>query len=463
LLALQLTESFVNGLRILVLAPECNPEGVTNPSIGFHQAQALARIHQVTLVLYASNKDAVLRGGGAFYALEPVRVPLLDRLYDWALARIFKHDYGRQSLTAFSYPRHVLFELRAWWQLRRRIRSGDYDVVLRILPYNRVFPSPFAWLLRNGPIPFVIGPISGGLPWATGFEQLDQQRNEPGYWVWNLRAVSGHVPFATSTYTKAAAVIVGSSHTHAELARYCEKLFFMPTEIGVNPSLFQERRASQNERLELIFVGRLIPLKACDLALRAAAPLLRSGAAHFTVVGDGPQRQKLVELATSLDVEGGVSFAGWLSHSDTLRALERADVLVFPSLRETGGGVVFEALTAGAVPIVAEFGGPGDVVTPDIGFAIPMSSADDMVARMKSVLQKLAVDRHLLETLRQRGMAYARAHLTYDARARILTDVLGWVLGKGPKPSLEPPPSNWARTHTKIAPKSIDGPLTVVR
>jgi glycosyltransferase involved in cell wall biosynthesis len=429
-------------LRILLLAPECNPDGLTNPSIGYYQAEALARIHDVTVVLYASNEEAVRRGGARFHALEPVRVPWLDALYDWTLRRIFNYDYGRQSLTAASYPRHVFFELCAWRQLRSRIRSGAFDVVLRILPFNRVFPSPFAWLLRNGPIPFVIGPVSGGLPWLEGFPQLDEQRHAAGYWVWNLRSLARYVPFARSTYGKAAAIIAGSSHTCVELAEHRDRLFFMPTEIGVNPSLFEAlegSRASRSRKLELIFVGRLIPLKACDMALKGSAPLLRTGAAHFTIVGDGPQRESLHELTKSLGIEGAVSFSGWLPHGETLRALQRADVMVFPSLREIGGGVVFEAICAGTVPIVADFGGPGDLVTRDIGYAIPPSSETDMVSRIEAALRELSEDPNHLEKLRQRGMAYARESLTYDARARVITKVLLWVTGRCPRPTLEPP------------------------
>ena len=432
----------MTALRILLLAPESNPESLTNPSIGYYQAEALARLHEVTLVIYASNEDAVRRGGAPFHRIEPVRVPLLDPLHDWALRRIFKYDYGRQSLTAASYPRHGLFELCAWRQLRSRIVSGAFDVALRILPYNRVFPSPFAWLLRNGPIPFVIGPISGGLPWARGFPQLEHQQKEAGSWLWSLREAARYVPFARSTYANAAAIIAGSSHTYGELATHREKLFFMPTEIGVNPAAFaadKQPRSSRDGKLRLIFVGRLISLKACDLALRGAAQLLRAGAAHFTVVGDGPQGESFKQLAQSLGIEDAVSFTGWLPHKDTLEALQCADVLVFPSLREIGGGVVFEALTAGAVPVVADFGGPGDVVNPDVGYKLPMSNADDMVLKLQSVLTRLAEDRNHLQNLREQGMAYARGSLTYDARARALTDVLMWVTGQGPKPELNPP------------------------
>src|SRR5262245_36389819 len=137
----------MSGLRILLIAPEANPESLTNPSIAYYHAEALARLHEVTLLIYASNEGAVRAGRGPFHAIEPIRLGWVDRFYAWAVKRIFKYDYGRQSLTAFSYPRHVLFEVRAWRNLRRRILSGQFDVVLRIMPFVSVLPSPFARFL----------------------------------------------------------------------------------------------------------------------------------------------------------------------------------------------------------------------------------------------------------------------------------------------------------------------------
>ena len=42
--------------------------------------------------------------------------------------------------------------------------------------------------------------------------------------------------------------------------------------------------------------------------------------------------------------------------------MRSADVFLFPTLRDNGAGVVFEALASGAVPVVVDFGGPGDIV-----------------------------------------------------------------------------------------------------
>src|SRR5438477_11677303 len=81
--------------------------------------------------------------------------------------------------------------------------------------------------------------------------------------------------------------------TYSEFAGYGDKVFFVP-EPGIARSLcFGDSRSPKPDaKLELIFVGGLVARKACDLALRAAAPLLRSGA-RFTVVGDGPERDRL--------------------------------------------------------------------------------------------------------------------------------------------------------------------------
>jgi glycosyltransferase involved in cell wall biosynthesis len=423
-------------LRVLVLAPGCNPEGITIPLEGYCHAEALARLHDVTLVTGPSSEEALRRAQAPFRAIEVIRQPWLQRVQAFALRRVFKFNYRSQVLTAFGVPFSLAFEWGAWRQLRRHIFAGEFDVVLRLLPLNTVCPSPFAFFLRNGPVPFVLGPLNGGLPWPEGFSQADNQKE----WASRFRGLYRFLPFARSTYRYATAIIAGSSHTYAECGVHQDKLFYVP-ENGLSHSLCSDivRSSERNGKLELIFVGGLVPYKACDLALRAAAPLLRSDLARFTVVGDGPERNRLEQLTKSLGIEKAVSFRGWLSHDEVQQRLQSADVLVFPSVHEFGGAVVVEALVAGAVPVVADFGGPGDNVRPDVGFKVALSSEEDVVSQIGRILTRLAHDRVLLEHLRQRGMCYARESLTWDAKAQTLTRILNWAVRRGPKPDLPPP------------------------
>lgn len=423
-------------LRILLLAPDADPEGTCGPLLSFSEAEALAQLHDVTLVVRSSREETVRRRQGPFYSVEVIRQPWLERIYAGSFRWIFKNEFTSRALTAFNYPFSVAFEWQAWRQLRTRIRAGEYDVVLRLMPVPAVLPSPFAFFLRNGPVPFVIGPVSGGLPWPAGFSQADKQKE----WFAGLRNMYRFLPFARSTYRHAAAIIAGTSQTYAEFASYREKLFFL-LENGVNRSLCSDglRISERNGKLKLIFVGGLVPVKACDLALRAAAPLLRSDLAQFTVVGDGPERDRIERLTRSLEIEKAVSFCGWVSHDEAQQKLREADVLVFPSVRDNSPAVVFEALAAGAVPVVVDFGGPGDTVHSEIGYKVPLTNESDLVSQMEKILASLAQDRDLLNRLRQQGMSYARERLTWDAKAQTLTAIMRWVLRQGPKPNLPPP------------------------
>jgi len=423
-------------LRILVLGPYCDPQGVSMPYVTYSHAAALAQLHDVALVVGSPSEENVRLANDPFRSIEVIRMPLLERIHAWCLRRIFKYNFDTQALTAFDYPFALAFEWHAWRQLRRRIFAGEFDVVLRVLPMTPVLPSPFAFFLRKGPIPFVIGPLNGGLPWPPGFSQLENQKE----WVSNLRNVYRYLPFARSTYRHAAAIIAASSQTHSEFTEYGDKLFFVP-EPGIARSLCygDSRSPDPGAKLKLIFVGGLVPRKACDLALRAAAPILRSDLARFTVVGDGPERDRLQQLVRSLGIEKAISFCGWLSHTEVLKHLRSADVFVFPSLRDNGAGVVFEALGTGAVPVVADFGGPGDIVHPGVGYKVPLTTENEIVAQMEKILTELAHNRDRLEQLRRQGMAYVRDCLTWDAKAQAVTRVLNWVARQGPKPDLRPP------------------------
>jgi glycosyltransferase involved in cell wall biosynthesis len=101
--------------------------------------------------------------------------------------------------------------------------------------------------------------------------------------------------------------------------------------------------------------------------------------------------------------------------------------------------VVFEALACGAVPVVTDFGGPGDIVYPQVGYKVRLTNEDDVVSQIEDVLAELAGDLTSLERVRKQGMAYARERLTWDAKAEDTTRVLRWVTGQGPKPDFRPP------------------------
>src|SRR5271154_7202100 len=100
-------------LRILVLAPDANPESISVNLVCYLHAEALARLHEVTLVGRSCYEEALRRKPSPFQAIEAIAMPWLDRVFAWSVRRIFRNNFHSRALTVFSYPFSIAFEWRA--------------------------------------------------------------------------------------------------------------------------------------------------------------------------------------------------------------------------------------------------------------------------------------------------------------------------------------------------------------
>lgn len=114
-----------------------------------------------------------------------------------------------------------------------------------------------------------------------------------------------------------------------------------------------------NERL-LLFVGRLAREKNVDILLEALA--YAKTPARLVIAGDGPELQTLQAKACALRIDSRTVFLGAVSHAELPDLYATADAFVFPSVTETQGLVVAEALAAGALVIAADSPAMRDVL-----------------------------------------------------------------------------------------------------
>lgn len=111
-------------------------------------------------------------------------------------------------------------------------------------------------------------------------------------------------------------------------------------------------RNDNRNGLRFIYTGRLNSHKNVQLAIQAFSTFQASYTdSTFTIIGDGPDRQKLEDLATNICVEGTVNFLGRQPEELIYRNLANADIMLFPSKGEGVSLSVLEALAAG-VPVV---------------------------------------------------------------------------------------------------------------
>lgn len=125
--------------------------------------------------------------------------------------------------------------------------------------------------------------------------------------------------------------------------------------------------------------GNLIPRKALHFLVQAfAAQFMASNDVVLRIGGVGPERERLEGLAQDLGIRSKVEFLGALDRRMFVAALQASNVLVLPSLAETFGVVVIEAMSTGIPVIATRCGGPEDIVLPDSGLIVSPGSIEEL-------------------------------------------------------------------------------------
>ncbi|MEL6104294.1 MAG: glycosyltransferase family 4 protein [Pseudomonadota bacterium] len=422
-------------VRPLVIAEMANPEWVSVPLEGWSLSQALRETGGAHVVTQVRNREAFLRAGmregDDFTAIdtEAVTRPI------WRAGQALRMGKGKGWTTvmlanAVSYP---FFERQVWQTFSGALKAGEYDLVHRVTPLSPTISSPIASRCAKAGIPFVMGPMNGGLPWPRHF---DAERRREREFLSYVRGAYKILPGRNRTLHAANAIIAGSQHTLSEIPqKHREKCVYIP-ENGVDLSKFSPRAPrTPDGPLRGVFIGRLVPYKCPDVLIEAAAPLLSDGKMTLDFCGDGPMMESLRSQADALGVTKQITFHGHVPHAALQDILAEADLFTFPSIREFGGAVVIEAMALGIVPLIVDYGGPGEHVTPETGFTVPMGSRQEIMSAFRSRLERIIADPGQLAAMAQAGRARVEDRYDWTRKALQVREVYDWVLGHSPRPA----------------------------
>ena len=165
--------------------------------------------------------------------------------------------------------------------------------------------------------------------------------------------------------------------------------------------LFRIDPNSQRER-SIVFLGRLVSDKGADLLLQAYASINRPDW-PLTIIGDGPERSALENLAKLLKIQSSVTFLGPLQGKELVQELNKHEVMVVPSIwREPFGIVVLEGLACGCVILASNGGGLPDA-TGSAGLLFNRGDLSDLSLKLNELL--------LDDDLRLQKRSRAASHL----------------------------------------------------
>jgi glycosyltransferase involved in cell wall biosynthesis len=428
-------------MRVLILADDCNPEWPSLPIVGFKAARAIAERVDVVVATHVRNQENIDKAGGigraevAYLDNEYVARPL--HLLSSQLAKLGAGAWTAR--TAMRYPGNVAFEYEAKKRFGADLRAGRFDVIHRLTPMSPTLPSPLAsW----ADVPFILGPINGGLRWPRGFESELHREREYLTYVRNLYRLA---PYYLSTLDRSAAILASFSHTMSDLPEHVRAKAIDFPEVGIDPDLFAHAaERPDRDRVTFVFAGRLVPLKCADVLVDAFASSETLQRHRLVIVGDGPERERLERAIARHGLEDSVELVGWKKQAEVATLMRDADVFAFPSIRELGAGVVVEAMAAGCAQIVVDYGGPGGLVEPGCGLKVPIASKAELTVTFRAAMERLVREPGLRKAMGRTSHERAVGRYTWDAKAKVTIAAYDWVLGRGPKPDFYATPTDLA-------------------
>ncbi|ABA89544.1 glycosyltransferase [Syntrophotalea carbinolica DSM 2380] len=205
---------------------------------------------------------------------------------------------------------------------------------------------------------------------------------------------------------------------------------------GVDPRLFDTARRSVSVRRELgigdnevvaVYTGRLAAEKNLPLLMEAWRHRPADGPDRLLLIGDGPLRSNLEAKAPA-----GVVFAGYRWGEDLARCYAAGDLFVFPSITDTFGNVMLEAMASGLPVIGFDVAGPRDVIRHgETGLVIQDQTAGALAAAMARMTIMTQQRQHMSRMARSYAETQSWPHILEQVREQYRDVVPRVHSGKG--------------------------------
>lgn len=401
--------------RILLSAYACEPGKGSEPAVGWMWATELAAAgHEVWVLTREANRSSI-------EASMPSPKPACLHFEYCDLPRWAR---GWKKLPGAIYLYYFLWQVLAFRAARKLSRACRFDRVHHVSFVSLRAPSFMGWL----GIPFYFGPVSGGECIPTRLRRHLTTRARAFEFARDCaNRLTRLDPLMRAAFRQAERIYVTSRDSLNLIPpKYRDKC---EVYLAIGLTLQQLGRSRHKiaygqRELSCVYTGRLLEWKGLHLAMLAIERLQAHAVpVRLTIIGDGPARASLQSLAGRLGIASRITWHPWLPHEQVQRQIPEHDVFVFPSLRDSGGMAVLEALAHGLPVVCTDLGGPADIVDSRSGRVIVTKdrTADDIAGALAEQLSDLAENLGLRRSL---SIGARRRAWIFEFR-RLVEDIYG--------------------------------------
>jgi len=404
-----------NRKKILISAYACEPNGGSEARIGWNFVKYLSEFHEIWVITRESNRFSIENNGD-----EKIVNRVHWLYFDYPkILRYWKRGSKGHRLYYFLWQVGIFFYLKGIYSREK------FDIVHHVTFVNYWQPS-FLPFLKN--IKFVFGPVGGGeyAPWNM-IKQFPIK--ELLYEI--LRNISKYIniynPILRLTSKRTLITIAANRETAKILSKIGYTNIHLLTQVALESSYLEKLESDGNNNdgiFRFISIGRLIHWKGFDMAIEALMHLKKKNYNfEYYIVGEGPFRKYLEKKVKLLKINEKIKFIGHLNHDNIFKLLNKCDVLIHPSLHDSGGLVIVEAMGAGKPVICLDIGGPGYLVDKSSGIKIEVKNRDQVVSDLVKAMCMLIENKLLLKKMGQSAKNKVEKELIWEHKTQIINEI----------------------------------------
>jgi glycosyltransferase involved in cell wall biosynthesis len=373
-------------IKVLMSSFACQPHTGSEPEVGWQWALQMARHHDVAVLTRELHRPGIEEELAKLKGTMPLpefiyldENPLLMKIY---------HRFKTYRINCF-------FWQKAAWHFIEKLKKERQIDLIHHVTYAGYRSGTAIW---GHDIPTVWGPVGGIhsipfhlLPWSSP-ESLGLEI----FRLLNNLIQTGPIKGLRKRVVNSTVTLVSTYETQKMIRDLGLDAELMPT-IGLHVSTIpapQPRPDTSTEPLKVLWVGNLRTVKGIDLAVDAFG--LAKTRAHFTIVGDGPYMAAARKRVVEMGVQDRVTSQGRVPTQEVLKFYYSHDVLLFPTLGDTGGFAAIEAMCC-AIPVIAlDCGGPKMAVRKGTGILVPLGSRNEILQGLATAIEHYDQNRNLI-------------------------------------------------------------------
>lgn len=356
-----------------------------------------------TKVIHESLKRYDLLGRVQYFKKPPVsKLTRLLVFFGWTLKHIFKLQWGRffKSINIFKYGKEA-YTLKLFYEAQWFLLNNDFDLIHAHFGMNG---ERIAYLKAQGIIPKSVKIITTFHGYDLEPKNLEEYRTTYANLFKYADAFTVNTPYLEGLLQQ---------------VNFCNKPHYV-LPVGLDTQFFKRTNPKHDTGFfDLVFCGKLIPLKGADVAIDVVRKLHDIGyiSVRLHLIGDGKLSEQIKLEVYEAQLEDYVILYGALSQEAIKVRFEQADVLIMPGRYDSEGraetqGLVIQEAQAMELPVmVSGVGGMKyGLIHNESGFVVESENVDGFV----KAVEMLILDSHLKEEMGKSGRVFVERNYDND-------------------------------------------------